>query len=122
LESISTFFKYQEPFLGWDLAAAFFRRRQEQAATAGLLAEMHFTVDGALIEAWASLKSFRPHCTPPPLGGGVHNPEEHMRRKTVGNLRQPRPGAEDKVDWMFTFIAAVFNPVRIRNRAAGDSP
>ena len=42
---------------------------------AGLLSDEHFTVDGTLIEAWASLKSFRPKDTPPPDGGSGRNPE-----------------------------------------------
>jgi transposase len=71
----SVFSKNQERFLNSDLAAAFFARIQEQAAAAGLLSDEHFTVDGTLIEAWASLKSFRPKDGPPPAGGGGRNPE-----------------------------------------------
>jgi transposase len=71
----SVFSKNQERFLDSDLAAAFFARILEQAAAAGLLSDEHFTVDGTLIEAWASLKSFRPKDTPPPEGGGGRNPE-----------------------------------------------
>jgi hypothetical protein len=43
--------------------------------TAKLLSDEHFTVDGTLIEARASLKSFRPKDAPPPEGGGGRNPE-----------------------------------------------
>jgi transposase len=71
----SVFSKNRERFLRSDLAAAFFGRIQEQAAQAGLLSDEHFTVDGTLIEAWASLKSFRPKDTPPPAGGSGRNPE-----------------------------------------------
>jgi transposase len=71
----SVFSKNQERFLRSDLAAAFFGRIKEQAATAGLLSDEHFTVDGTLIEAWASLKSFRPKDAPPPDGGSGRNPE-----------------------------------------------
>jgi transposase len=70
----SVFSKNQERFLDSDLAAAFFARILEQAGSAGLLSDEHFTVDGTLIEAWASLKSFRPKDAPPPAGGG-RNPE-----------------------------------------------
>jgi len=56
----SVFSKNQERFLDSDLAAAFFARILEQAKAAKLLSDEHFTVDGTLIEAWASLKSFRP--------------------------------------------------------------
>jgi transposase len=71
----SVFSKNQERFLDSDLAAAFFARILKQAAAAGLLSDEHFTVDGTLIEAWASLKSFRPKDTPPPAGGSGRNPE-----------------------------------------------
>jgi hypothetical protein len=71
----SVFSKNQERFLDSDLAAAFFARILEQAKTAKLLSDEHFTVDGTLIEAWASLKSFRPKDAPPPEGGGGRNPE-----------------------------------------------
>jgi transposase len=38
----------------------FFRRVVERAQSAGLMSARHFSVDGTLIEAWASMKSFRP--------------------------------------------------------------
>ncbi len=71
----SVFSKNRERFLRSDLAAAFFQRILKQVATAGLLSDEHFTVDGTLIEAWASLKSFRPQDTLPPAGGAGRNPE-----------------------------------------------
>jgi transposase len=71
----SVFSKNQERCLDSDLAAAFFVRILEQAKAAKLLSDEHFTVDGTLIEAWASLKSFRPKNAPPPEGGGGRNPE-----------------------------------------------
>ena len=54
----STFSKNRERFIGSEVAAAFFSRVKEQAEDLGLLSDEHFTVDGTLIEAWASLKSF----------------------------------------------------------------
>jgi hypothetical protein len=36
----------------------------------GLTSDEHFSVDGTMIEAWASMKSFRPKGAPPPAGGG----------------------------------------------------
>jgi IS5 family transposase len=41
------------------VAGEFFQRIVAQAAALGLLSTEHFTVDGTLIEAWASLKSFK---------------------------------------------------------------
>jgi transposase len=42
-----------------DVAAAFFRAVVDQAKAANLMSSDHFTVDGTLIEAAASLKSFK---------------------------------------------------------------
>jgi transposase len=71
----SVFSKNQERFLDSDLAAAFFARILKQAAAAKLLSDEHFTVDGTLIEAWASMKSFRPKDGAPPEGVAGRNPE-----------------------------------------------
>ena len=56
----TTFTKNRDRLLGGDVAAAFFDATQHQARAAGLLSDEHFTVDGTQLEAWASLKSFRP--------------------------------------------------------------
>jgi len=42
-----------------DVAGQFFQAVVEQAKAADLMSRDHFTVDGTLIEAWASLKSFK---------------------------------------------------------------
>lgn len=56
----STFSKNRERMLDHDVAEEFFLLVVEAARSAQLLSRDHFTVDGTLIEAWASLKSFRP--------------------------------------------------------------
>ena len=43
----------------------------EEARTEGLLSEEHFTVDGTLIQAWASRRSFRETSDPPDRGTGA---------------------------------------------------
>jgi transposase len=106
----SVFSKNQERFLDSDLAAAFFARILEQAKTAKLLSDEHFTVDGTLIEAWASLKSFRPKDAPPPEGGGGRNPEvdfhgEKRLNQTHASTTDPearlfRKGKEAKLCFM----------------------
>jgi hypothetical protein len=45
----------------------------------------HLTEDGTLVEAWASLKSFRPKDAPPPEGGG-RNPEVNFHGEKRLNL------------------------------------
>jgi transposase len=57
--SPTTFSKNRDRLLKSDIAAAFFDAVVGQARTAGLLSDEHFTVDGTLLDAWASLKSFK---------------------------------------------------------------
>ena len=68
----STFSKNRDRLLAGDIAGRFFREILEQARRQHLLSNEHFTVDGTLIEAWASQKSFRPKLEgeDPPAGGG----------------------------------------------------
>src|SRR5512138_1430880 len=68
----TTFTKNRDRLLAGDIAAAFFAAVVEQAHLGHLLSHEHFTVDGTLLEAWASHKSFKPRDTPPapPAGGG----------------------------------------------------
>ena len=69
----TTFTKNRDRLLAGDVAAAFFEAVLEQATTARLLSTDHFTVDGTLLEAWASHKSFRPRDEEePPVSGGGH--------------------------------------------------
>ncbi|MGD0854957.1 MAG: IS5 family transposase [Dehalococcoidia bacterium] len=56
----STFSKNKERLLKHDVAREFLLVVIEEAKGCRLLSEDHFTVDGTLLEAWASLKSFRP--------------------------------------------------------------
>jgi transposase len=62
----STFSKNRDRLLRGDIADAFFAEVLGEARTHGLLSDEHFTVDGTLLEAWASQKSFRPKDEDPP--------------------------------------------------------
>jgi transposase len=55
----SSFTANRQRLLGRAIAGEFFRQIVAQAQTLDLLSNEHFTVDGTLIEAWASLKSFK---------------------------------------------------------------
>jgi transposase len=55
----AVFSKNRERLLAGDVAQEFFACIVEQARALQLLSDEHFTVDGTLIEAWASHKSFR---------------------------------------------------------------
>lgn len=56
----STFSKNKERLLEHEVAKEFLGVVLEEARQRRLLSEDHFTVDGTLLESWASLKSFRP--------------------------------------------------------------
>jgi transposase len=74
----TTFTKNRDRLLRGDIAEAFFQAVLLHAETERLLSDEHFTVDGTLLEAWASHKSFRPRdADPPPPAGG--NPSVNFR-------------------------------------------
>src|SRR4030042_6903196 len=56
----STFSKNKERLLEHEVAKEFLVVVLDEARRRRLLSEDHFTVDGTLLDAWASLKSFRP--------------------------------------------------------------
>src|SRR3954467_470680 len=73
----STFTRNRERLLRAHVSRQFFDEVVVQADRLHLLSDEHFTVDGTLIEAAASLKSFRPKDEPPssprPAGGSPSN-------------------------------------------------
>ncbi len=85
---------------GRDRRSKFLGAVLEQPKVKRLLSSEHFSVDGTLIEAWASLKSFKPRepGTPPPDGGdgGTGGGAGATRRSTsrargARTRRTPRP-------------------------------
>lgn len=76
----STFSKNRDRLLAGDVATAFLHAVLADAREHRLLSDEHFTVDGTLLEAWASHKSFRPRdtdATRPPDDPG--NPTVNFR-------------------------------------------
>ena len=80
----TTFTKNRDRLLDGDIAAAFFEAIRLHADTERLLSHEHFTVDGTLLEAWASHKSFKPRDTPPdpPAPGGNAGVDFRGERRT----------------------------------------
>jgi transposase len=60
----STFSKNQERLMQHEVAKLFFGQVVKLAREQGWVSDEHFSVDGTLIEAWASLKSFGPKDQP----------------------------------------------------------
>ena len=57
---VTVFTKNRDRFLAGEVAAQFFQAVLGQPEVRALLSDEHFSVDGTLIEAWASMKSFKP--------------------------------------------------------------
>jgi transposase len=70
----TTFTKNRDRLLEGDIADAFFAEVLAAIKADGLLSDEHFTVDGTLLEAWASHKSFKPKDVPPPPPDDPKNP------------------------------------------------
>jgi transposase len=66
----SSFSKNRDRLLAGDIAAKFLAAVLAQPRVKRLLSSEHFSVDGTLIEAWASLKSFKPEDPGGEDGGG----------------------------------------------------
>jgi transposase len=91
----TVFSKNRERLLQGDIAQAFLAEVLEQARAQGLLSSEHFTVDGTLLEAWASVESYQTKKDPPQQGSGTRgevllrdthesqtDPEARMYRKS----------------------------------------
>lgn len=87
----SVFSKNRDRLLEGDLAAKFLRAILSQPKIKRLLSTDHFSVDGTLIEAWASMKSFKPKDGPrgdhgePPADGGGRNVETDFHGEKRSN-------------------------------------
>ena len=83
----TVFTKNRDRLLEGNIADAFLQEVLKAADARGLLSHEHFTVDGTLLEAWASQKSFRPKDdpTPPPSDGDPKNPTVSFRGEKRSN-------------------------------------
>ena len=93
----TVFTKNRDRLLNQETARGFFQRVAERAK--GYMSDEHFTVDGTLIEAWASQKSFQPkQGGPEGDGGNFHgqqrrndthasktDPDSRLYRKSQGS-------------------------------------
>jgi transposase len=80
----TVFTKNRDRLLEGDVAEKFFQLVLTQARVADLLSDEHFSVDGTLIEAWASHKSFqrKDQPTPPPDDPGNPTVDFHGERRS----------------------------------------
>jgi transposase len=104
----AVFSKNRERLLNEGIAESFFQRVLERARP--YMSDEHFTVDGTLIEAWASQKSFRRkdgNGKPPGPGGEVDFHGEKRKNQTHASTTDPdarlfkkSKGSEAKLNYM----------------------
>jgi transposase len=91
----TVFSKNRQRLIDGEIAQALLQEILQQARDQELLSKEHFTVDGTLLEAWASLRSYRKKEPPPEQGSGTRgrvlrrdthqcttDPEAHLYRKS----------------------------------------
>jgi len=82
----SVFSKNRDRLLEGDIAGKFLNAVLAQPRVQRLLSTDHFSVDGTLIEAWASMKSFKPkNADEPPSEGGGRNREADFHGEKRSN-------------------------------------
>jgi transposase len=97
----STFSRNRDRLIDSDIAVSFLQGILAKAEEQGLLSKDHFSADGTLLEAWVSLKGFRPKDEPPPPSESSssdqgRNPEVDFRgwrRSNETHAPRTDPGA-----------------------------
>jgi transposase len=115
----STFSRNRERLIRHEVAERFLAAIVEEARKGRLLSSEHFSVDGTLIEAWASMKSFRPKDEPkdgPPSDSngwsdfkGTKRSNETHASKTDPESRLARKGAGQEAKLAFSGHALMEN-------------
>lgn len=88
---VTVFTKNRERLLAGGISQQLLVAVVEQARTAGLLSEEHFTVDGTLLQAWASRRSFARKQEPPSRGTGARG------RKLLRDTHQSKTDPEARL-------------------------
>ena len=93
----SNFSRLRERLVEQDTARRFFDAVVRAAREANLLSDEHFTVDGTLIEAWASLKSVKPKDGPPSAGDGPGGMVDFRGERRTNDTHASTTDAEAKL-------------------------
>src|SRR6201993_750069 len=125
----TTFTKNRNRLLEAEVAREFLARVVEQAREKGWTSDEHFTVDGTLLEAWASVKSFQPKdkkSGPPPDDPG--NPTVNYRGEKRSNethesksdpeaqMARKGPGKEAKLSYSGNLLVENRNGLIVSSR------
>lgn len=95
----STYTKNRDRLIEHEVIRELFSRVLDQAKVKGLLSSEHFSVDGTLVRAWASHKSFVPKDgAPPPSAGSRGNPEVDFKgQKRTNETHQSKTDPDAKL-------------------------
>jgi len=125
----TVFTKNRDRLLEAEVAKEFLVQVVEQAREQGWASDEHFTVDGTLLEAWASVKSFQPKnkkSSPPPDDPG--NPTLDYRGEKRSNethesksdpealLARKGPGKEAKLSYSGNLLVENRNGLIVDSR------
>lgn len=99
---VTVFTKNRERLMEGEISRQLLEAVVRQAQEKNLLSEEHFTVDGTMIQAWASRKSFQPKQDPPEKGSGARgrkllrdthesktDPEARLYKKSITEEARP---------------------------------
>ena len=86
---VTVFTKNRQRFLNSDVAQAWLKAIVLEARDQQLLDEEHFSVDGTLIQAWASERSYQPKQNPPGPGEGTGRRGQLLKRDLYESKTDP---------------------------------
>jgi transposase len=112
----STFAKNRERLLEHDVSRKFFEAVLNLARQRHLLSSQHFTVDGTLLESWASLKSFKPRG---PNLGGQRKPKRARRRPPPGGGSNPEVDFHGEKRSNLTHVSSTDPEAMLAKKARG---
>ncbi len=93
----TVFTKNRDRVLGGEVAKVFFQEVLAEARRRSLLSDEHFTVDGTLIEAWASHKSFKPKDQSDSDEGGSNPSVDFRRQRRTNDTHASRTDPEARL-------------------------
>ncbi len=94
---VTVFTKNRDRVLGGEVAKVFFQEVLAEARRRSLLSDEHFTVDGTLIEAWASHKSFKPKDQSDSDEGGSNPSVDFRRQRRTNDTHASRTDPEARL-------------------------
>src|SRR5438874_11627661 len=83
---VTVFTKNRERLIDGDIASKFMAAVLNREQVKTLLSDDHFSVDGTLIEAWASMKSFRPKDGSGDEDGGANFHGQQRKKDTHSEI------------------------------------